>query len=58
MKLPKKLFVAVHNQEEPYFQASADLEGAMEDDGPTEIGEYQLVSKKRYEKSVQVVERK
>lgn len=57
MKLPKTIYVRVEvpANDEPYFVASKDL--TIDEDGPYEVGTYQLVEKQTVEKVIQVKKR-
>jgi len=44
-KLPKIVYVSIRNkgEDDEYLQIDAELLDAIEDDGPTTIGKYQLI---------------
>jgi len=48
--LPETMYVRVEDDEEGIFSAFGSRMEAIDDDGPTEIGEYRLVQKKVFEK--------
>jgi hypothetical protein len=54
MALPKYVQVAEHENADgtKYLLAELRVEDAIEDDGPTVVGTYKLVSKKRMVKKV------
>lgn len=57
MRLPKKLYVRVEKpqNDESYLVASATL--TIDEDGPYEVGTYQLIEKQTVEKVIQVKKR-
>ena len=55
MKRPKTIYVRVVDEDdEPYLSASETVADAIEDDGPSTIGVYQLVEMVTAEKTVTV----
>lgn len=58
MAFPKTLYVRTASDDESLVEAFQTFHEAVEDDGPTEVGVYELVDTKTFEKTTQEIDKK
>jgi hypothetical protein len=52
-KLPKTIYVAWRGESDPFLGADTTQKGALEDDGPTIVGTYQLIEQHEVRKVIE-----